>query len=197
MQVQKSFMFENGISKIVTSSPPSARHVLNRVNFKAKIIYFCLIGMKWVQRICNNAVIKTFQIHSFIYKGVLWNVTLNYIRHFDENNKPKHVWDEMKGHKLQSPKLALSRSRRSRWLYSYYRYSQLNISLTKENKNTTKKKFDVTPMQFRRFSRDPVRPEQTQPVLWVCNTNPPPTFLCTTYIAPKRRVIQLSSWENR
>lgn len=53
------------------------------------------------------------------------------IRHFDENIKPKHVRDELKGHKLQSPKLALSRSRRSRWLYSYYRYSQLNISLTK------------------------------------------------------------------
>lgn len=39
----------------------------------------------------------------------------------------------MKGHKLQSPKVALSRSRRSR-CWNHYRYSQLNISLTQSEK---------------------------------------------------------------
>lgn len=73
---------------------------------------------------------------------------------------------------------ALSQSRRNAGSIAITD-AQFNISHTKEK--IVQKESDVTPMQFRRFSRDRARLEQTKPVLRHCNLKPERPLSCALH----------------
>lgn len=148
---------------------PYVRHV-STITHRNKCKCNLLIGMKSAPRICNAVVklppkfVLDKQLHSFR------NLALSYSR----NNTPKHVWREWRG---------ISYNHRNLHCHGHVGADAgaitdtHNSTLAWHNKKSMTKRFDVTPMQFRRFSRDPERPEQTKLVLNICNSKRPPTFL--------------------